>query len=199
MTTQPTSPGDAPATLPTSRGPKWRSTLDLTATLLVIVAALGMLWTVVRGSTNGHTAAAAPREVAIPAEPQSLDGAPVLGDPSAKVVIIEYSDFQCPYCGRFARETLPAFKLNYIDTGKVRLAFRNLPLESIHPLALDAAVAATCAERSSAFWAFHERVYGDQTKLDRRGLEADAAAVGVPGLGPCLSDGSARARVAADE
>ncbi|MGH7634592.1 MAG: DsbA family protein, partial [Gemmatimonadaceae bacterium] len=152
MATESTHNGDAPQTTATSRLSTWRSVLDLTATVLVSVAAVAVLWTAVRGATGGRAAVPAPREVAVPSEPQSLDGAPILGDPAAKVVIIEYSDFQCPFCGKFARETLPGFEKKYVSTGKAKIVFRHVPLEQAHPFALGAAVAAECAEQQGRFW-----------------------------------------------
>src|SRR5690606_10632114 len=70
----------------------------------------------------------------------SDDGDPFLGNADAPVVLIEFSDFQCPFCRRFWRETLPSIKEEYIDTGKVKFVYRDMPL-SIHPAALPAAMA----------------------------------------------------------
>ena len=89
----------------------------------------------------------------------SVDDDPVLGDPNAKLTLIEFSDFQCPFCQRFHAETLPLIKANYIDTGIVKLVYRDFPLQSIHPNALPAAVAAECAEDQGIFWEYHDTLF----------------------------------------
>ena len=89
----------------------------------------------------------------------SVDDDPVLGDPNAELTLIEFSDFQCPFCQRFHAETLPLIKANYIDTGIVKLVYRDFPLQSIHPNALPAAVAAECAEDQGMFWEYHDMLF----------------------------------------
>lgn len=74
---------------------------------------------------------------------------------------------------------MPAFKLNYINTGRVRLAFRNLPLEAIHVSALGAAIAAACAGRQGKFWEFHNVLYREQAQLDDTSLRKSAQDLGI--------------------
>src|SRR5262245_61333529 len=93
----------------------------------------------------------------------SLAGAQTKGNVNARVVVVEYSDFQCSYCATFARQTLPELDSRYISTGKVVAAFRHYPVESLHPHAFKAAVAAECAGRQDRFWQLHDRLF------DRRG------------------------------
>lgn len=83
---------------------------------------------------------------------------PTLGKQNAKVTMIEFSDFQCPYCKRFYDETFRQLKKDYIDTGKVRFAFRHLPLD-IHPLAPKAAEASECANDQKKFWEYHSALF----------------------------------------
>jgi protein-disulfide isomerase len=92
--------------------------------------------------------------------------------------LIIYSDFQCPYCGKFARETLPALRERYVRTGKVRLAFRQFPL-AIHASAERAAEAAECAGRQQRFWAFHDELFARQAALDSVNLEDLARSAGL--------------------
>jgi len=75
----------------------------------------------------------------------SADDDPIMGDPDAPITIIEFSDFQCPFCARFDSQTLPLILEEYIEQGKVKLVFRDFPIQSIHPNALPASVAAECA------------------------------------------------------
>jgi len=102
-----------------------------------------------------------------PQEPErvevSADDDPALGQADAPVVIVEFSDFQCPYCARFARQTFPQIKREYIDTGKVKLVFRDFPL-SFHKNAALAAEAAQCAYEQDAFWEMHDRIFAGQSE-----------------------------------
>ncbi len=83
----------------------------------------------------------------------------VLGDLGATLTVIEYADFQCPFCGKFARESFPTIKANYIDTGKVRWVFRHFPLTTIHDRAQAAAEASECAADQADFFAYHDLTY----------------------------------------
>jgi protein-disulfide isomerase len=103
--------------------------------------------------------------VATPAAAQQAD--PPLagrskGVASAPVTVYEMSDFQCPYCRRFALETFPTIEREYISSGKVRWVFVNFPLTSIHPNAAAAAEVALCASRQGAFWPVHDLLYTHQ-------------------------------------
>jgi protein-disulfide isomerase len=84
------------------------------------------------------------------------------GVASAPVTVYEMSDFQCPYCRRFALETFPTIEREYISSGKVRWVFVNFPLTSIHPNAVAAAEVALCASRQGAFWPVHDLLYTHQ-------------------------------------
>ena len=94
----------------------------------------------------------------------SLGDGPVLGRNDAKVAIVEFSDYQCPFCYRFFSQSLQKLKQQYIDTGKVKLVFRNFPL-SIHPHAKSAAVAAECAGKQDAYWKMHDALFSNQRRL----------------------------------
>ena len=97
----------------------------------------------------------------------STDDDPVLGRADAPVVIVEFSDFQCPYCKRFAEQTFPQLKREYIDTGKVKLVFRDFPISSIHQNAELAAEAAQCAYEQDSFWEMHDRIFAGQGEWSR--------------------------------
>lgn len=92
------------------------------------------------------------------------DAAPVRGDEKATVAIVEFSDYQCPFCGRFHARVLPGLKKAYIDTGKVRQIFRDFPLD-FHPQAKGAAIAANCAGEQKAYWEMHDRLFANQNRL----------------------------------
>jgi protein-disulfide isomerase len=78
-----------------------------------------------------------------------VDDDPVLGDAGAKVTIIEFGDYQCPSCRMFWKDVEPRLKKDYVDTGKVKLVFRDFPIVQIHPEAMLAAMAVNCAGEQS--------------------------------------------------
>ncbi len=86
------------------------------------------------------------------------------GDPEAPVVLVEFSDFQCPYCQRYTSQTYAKIIENYVDTGKVRYVFKQFPLISIHPQAMAAANAALCAADQGAFWQMHDLLFEQQNR-----------------------------------
>lgn len=86
---------------------------------------------------------------------------PSLGDQNAKVTIIEFSDFECPFCRRFFTDTFPQIKKDYIDAGKVVMYYRHYPLP-FHPLAQPFAVASECANEQGKFWEFHDKIFKEQ-------------------------------------
>ena len=90
----------------------------------------------------------------------------ILGDKNAPLTMVEFTDFQCPFCGRFESATFPVIKRNYIDTGKLRLVVRDLPLEGLHPFAMMAAQAAHCAGDQGKYWEMKDILFRNQSKLD---------------------------------
>ncbi len=92
----------------------------------------------------------------------SLDDDPMKGNPDAEITIVEFSDFQCPFCARFHTQTLPLIEQNYISTGKVNFVYRDFPIQSIHPNAVPAAVASECADDQGKFWEMHDMIFKNQ-------------------------------------
>jgi len=88
----------------------------------------------------------------------------ILGDPNAPVTIIEYGDYQCPFCKRFFDETESQLRKDYIETGKVKMIYRDFPLPG-HPYAMPAAEAANCAKDQGKFWAYHDLIFKNQDNL----------------------------------
>jgi len=91
------------------------------------------------------------------------EGRPFRGDLNAPIVMETFSDFQCPYCSRFANETMPGLLENQITDGEVVMIFFDFPLSTIHPQAAAAANAARCAgeDGAAAYWAMHDRLFTD--------------------------------------
>ncbi|MDH3611143.1 MAG: DsbA family protein [Nitrosopumilus sp.] len=101
----------------------------------------------------------------------SLDDDPIRGDPNAPITIVEFSDFQCPFCARFHTQTLPSILEEYIEPGKVNFVYRDFPLQSIHPNAFPAAVAAECANEQGKYWEYHDMLFEKQNGWSRLGSE----------------------------
>ncbi|NNM02316.1 MAG: DsbA family protein [Nitrosopumilus sp.] len=97
----------------------------------------------------------------------SADNDPIIGNPDAPITIIEFSDFQCPFCARFHIQTLPLILEEYIDQGKVKLVFRDFPIQSIHPNALPASVAAECANEQGKFREMHDMLFDNQNQWNK--------------------------------
>ncbi len=135
----------------------------------------------------------------------SLDDDPIKGDPDAPVTIVEFSDFQCPFCSRFYHQTLPQIEQNYIETGKVNLVYRDMPL-GIHSNAIPAHVAAECADEQGAFWQYHDVLFDRQSQWGRLGeaaldtqLKAYAVEIGLDSrFGECLVSPEVEAEVRHD-
>jgi protein-disulfide isomerase len=100
------------------------------------------------------------------------------GSAAAPITVVEFTDYQCPYCRRFQAETWPALKRYYVDTGKVRFIVRDLPLK-IHSAARPAAEAAHCAGEQGQFWPMHAALLSRDMKLDDASLLRQAQALGL--------------------
>lgn len=87
---------------------------------------------------------------------------PFLGQKGALVTIVEFSDFQCPYCRQFFNQTLSQLKKDYIDTGKVVFYYRQFPLD-FHPMARPFAIASECANQQGKFWEMHDKIFSSQS------------------------------------
>jgi protein-disulfide isomerase len=94
----------------------------------------------------------------------SADNDPIIGNPDAPITIIEFSDFQCPFCARFHIQTLPTIMEEYIEKGSVKLVFRDFPIQSIHPNAVPASVAAECANEQGKFKQMHDILFEKQNE-----------------------------------
>jgi protein-disulfide isomerase len=95
----------------------------------------------------------------------------ILGNPNAKVTLIEYGDYQCPFCGQFFSQVEPQIVQNYVNTGKVRMVFRNFAFLGAESTA--AAEAADCAEDQNKLWAYHDALYSGKVADDANGGTED--------------------------
>ena len=110
----------------------------------------------------------------------SVDDDPAWGPADAPVTIVEFSDFQCPYCSRFFSETYSQIKQQY--EGKIRFVFRDFPLSSIHPWAEKGAEAAGCANEQGKFWEYHDAIFQNQTAITEKYQTAAQSGDAAAGL-----------------
>ena len=147
--------------------------------------------------------AAAPGAAAI-ADSIVVRAANVLGKPEAPITLVEYSDFQCPYCLRHFSETQNRLVAEYVNTGKVKILFKNFPIPELHPQAFQASVAAECAAEQGKFWAYHDVLF---QRFGARTIDYTPAGLGGYAAGlqldrekfdACLRDEKITARINAD-
>lgn len=174
--------------------------MQLQTTLIAITLALSIfniygvmeLHTKIAGLEAG--VAAAPTAPGAPAPGEkvevSLDDDPMIGDENAPVTIVEFSDFECPFCQRFYDQTYKQLKTDYIDTGKAKLVFRDLPLP-MHANAQKAHEAGECADDQGKFWEYHDVLFENQASLGVPALKNYAADLGLDtaAFNECLDSG----------
>ena len=164
---------------------------------IVVTAGLLLKVNAVQDILATHTGLVA-KDIKLPGFANSGDD-PMKGDKDAPVTIVEFSDFQCPYCGKFFTDTLPLIQKNYIDTGKAKLVFQDYPL-SFHQFAHKAAEAAECADEQGAFWKYHDKIFQNQQSLNLDNLKVWASDLGLntKKFNTCLDSGAMVSEVQGD-
>jgi len=145
------------------------------------------------GNNNGNTDGTGNGDDG-PLVPAKLDlanlsaGSAVSGSAGAKVTIIEFSDFQCPFCKNFYSNGYAQIKADYIDSGKAKIVFKNMPLDNtcnenmggqLHPEACNAAKAAVCAGTQGKFWEMHDKLFENQSTLSSANYSKWAGELGL--------------------
>lgn len=192
--------------------------------VLLIVAAffIGSLWTEVKylkngagqpvlGANSGNQGGnidptqQAPEDNGAPVK-VSVDDDPILGDKKAKVTLIEFSDYECPFCKKYFTDTYPQIKKDYIDTGKVKMVFRDLPL-GFHQNAPKQAEAAECARKQggdSVYFKYHDQIFTKTTSggtglaLDQLPVMAKELGLNINKFQQCLDSGEFKSEVEKD-
>jgi protein-disulfide isomerase len=158
---------------------------DILSLLVVIAAAVllaGRLFAGARGSPDAVSDLSDRPMI-------SLVGVPILGDPEANVVVLEFSDFECPYCRRHAGGTFKQLRAEFIDGRRIRYAFANNPLETIHSRARHLATVGVCADRQGRFWEMHEGMFArDKVSDDALMVMVADLKLDPPRLLECLSE-----------
>ena len=123
-----------------------------------------------------------------PPATMGVAGEPYKGDATAKLAIIEYADFQCPFCRRFEHDIYPQIRDNYVNTGKLKYFHRDMPLP-FHQGAMPAARAVHCATEQGKFWELHDSLLGDTASLSAADIDERAGKLGmnVAELDKCIS------------
>jgi protein-disulfide isomerase len=172
-----------------------RAALDVLATVVMMMAAVAIIWNAL--GRQGQQASAQP-SLPVPATPLDLEFVPALGSARARVAMLIFSDFECPFCARLAVEVMPALKREYVDSERVIFAFRHLPLPA-HTRAARAAESAECARRQGRFWAMHDSLFQLPMRLDEAAIQshARAARLDLGEFATCMN-GAASERVATD-
>ena len=124
-------------------------------------------------------ARAAPAKAAFREQDVSIGNSPFKGEANATVTLIEFSDYQCPYCSRHARNVMPEIVAEYVDTGKVKYVMFEDPIPSLHKNAYGASYAALCAGDQGKYWEMHDIMFANQKGLDIDGLKSFAASIGL--------------------
>jgi protein-disulfide isomerase len=171
-----------------------RAVLDVVAAVAMISVSIALMWSMQTRASSTRTE----RRAALPSAPVALTNMQQVGSVSAPVVAIIYSDFECPFCARFATGTWPQIKLDYIDKGRLRVAFSQYPLDELHISARRAAEVSECAADQGKFWPVHDLLFSKQRELrelltePRLSNELGPLGLESERLTSCLSSGVAK-------
>jgi len=185
----------------------WKSISGILGLLLIIAVFTGGF-----GFGSGKSvpsAAAQPAQPRVPSAPSPtgsivdmtalMDDDAVKGDENAKVTIVEFSDYECPFCGRHFQQTYPQIVKEYVETGKVKLVFRDFPL-GFHPQAQKSAEAAECAGEQNKYWDMHDKLFKDGVSGGVSSFKQYAKDLGLDSakFNDCLDSGKMASEVAKD-
>ena len=171
------------------------------AVVIAFGSGLGVSWLFSRSATTSPqvSSQSSGQQAQQPSIVQvDIEGRPYLGPEDAPVTIVEFTDYECPFCGRHFRETMPQLLREYEDT--VKYVSLNFPIATIHPFAQQAGEAAECAHDQGKFWEYHDRLFQNQEALDAGSLKiyAEEVGLGVDFFSTCLDSG-AKAQLVLDD
>jgi len=109
----------------------------------------------------------------------SIGSSPYKGQADATVTLVEFSDYQCPFCARNYRQVMPTLVKDYVDTGKLKFVMRENPIPSLHRNATNASLAALCAKDQDKYWEMHNVMFDNQRELDLANLKVLAGGIGL--------------------
>ncbi len=135
---------------------------------------------------QGQRPAAAPSGPNVAGKIFDLGNNPVMGNDGAKIALLEFTDYQCPFCYRHTTQTQPQIEREYIDAGKIRYVSLDMPIPSLHPLAFKASEASHCAADQGKFWEMRQRMFAYQKSLEPWNAHAEALGLDVAQFEACL-------------
>lgn len=150
-----------------------------------------------RPAYTATTNTAAGTSAALP----TVDDDAVLGNPNAPVTMLIFGDYQCPFCKQAFDDVETRIRTEYVDTGKVKMVYRDFPLDNIHPFARKAGEAAECAEEQGKYWQYHDALFEKQEQIPTLDFEKLAGELGldVKTFSTCLTTGVMADEVAKDK
>jgi protein-disulfide isomerase len=134
-----------------SRFVKWRHSLNVLASVMMIAASAVLIW------NSWQSRRPAPSRPSALGKTVDTRGIAVKGNADRGVALIEFADFECPFCRKFAQETFPALDKEYFSSGKATFIYRHFPIESLHPHARGLAIRSECAGQQGRFWDYYSR------------------------------------------
>jgi protein-disulfide isomerase len=162
--------------------PNWAVLTFVVAAAALLVSGVswyrtGLVIDELRAIQRGRSADAADGKQA--ATTIDLAGVPALGPDTATVALVEFSDYECPFCIRHFQQTMPRIVENYVKTGRIRYAFRDWPVDSLHPESIRAHEAAHCALEQNRYWEIHPRLFGPAGSHSAERLQGLARDIGL--------------------
>lgn len=151
---------------------RFKALIDVVTSIAIIATCALLLW------VNWPRSKPNP-DPPLPRAPLSIQDAVLRGNVNAPVVLVEWSDYECPFCARAERELMPAIGAKYIETNKVQLALFHYPLAKLHPHAQKAAEAALCAGTQGRFWEMHSALFRSQDKMIESDFVTRAGDIGL--------------------
>lgn len=158
------------------------------AALIILIGFIA--WSLIPGGSN-------PTADYTPLLPQAEHAK---GNLDSDIIMTEFSDFECPFCGRFFRDTHPQILSEYVDTNEIKFVYKHFPLTQIHNFAMKSAEASECAADQGKFWEMHDILFERQPQLAPRALKQYAEEIGLDTIAfnNCLDSGVMVSRVRAD-
>jgi protein-disulfide isomerase len=178
------TPVHDPQTPEEQKSERWENIIAVSVVLLIVLAGYGAF-------AGWFSHRQGPTSINDQLFPVGIGDGEELGNQSAKVTIIEFSDFRCVACAAFHKDVFPRLKSEYIDTGIVRFVARDYPIEELHADATLAAIAARCANEQQRFWEFSDALYQIPGFLTFATLNQTAGRLGLDqqAFASCLASG----------
>ncbi|HLC71253.1 MAG TPA: thioredoxin domain-containing protein [Candidatus Nanoarchaeia archaeon] len=192
--TEPTTPTEQKSGSTAHKWSAWAAAIQIVLLLVIVFQLNGLGNATIQGAAVGLPSAGAPSGGNAPSPTIDMEGLvdddDVLGDDDAPITIVEFSDYECPFCARFHTQTFGELKSAYIDTGKVKFIYRDFPL-SFHPQAQKAAEAAECAGEQDKYFEMHELLFTDGVAGGVAGFKQYASQIGLntAKFNECLDSG----------